>query len=199
MSDFFDTEFDYWGVSRNTKDIFMSSGAISSLLDFERVLDEVDIYAFKNWELGELVSGPQVNKYTVSCVFMWPEKKMPDPRGGKRLLPFDCSVKYKKTSIRIPIKIDSPDDYEPGTKKARVIKQPVWFVEIEMPKALMSDIRTGAVELEGESVDLDDLNQSYEQDLAQDEFVQDQGQGITDLGMPQADAPPAPASGGLGL
>lgn len=189
MSDttFFDGEFDYWGVARNTKEIYMSDGAMASMLDFERVIDELDIYAFQNWELGELVKGPDVGKYRVVCVFMWPEHLMPDPRGAKRLLPFDCDVKYLKTTIKVPIKIETPDDYEPGTKRARVIEKPVWFVEIGMPKALMSDISTGSIEIEGQDVDLQDLDQAYEEDLADDEF----GQGEA---APEAAAPAAPGA-----
>ena len=76
-------------VINNTKEIFMTDSALTSLLDFERVLDEVDIYAFKNWEIGELVAGPEISKYRVECTFMWPLKLMPDPRGARRLLPFD--------------------------------------------------------------------------------------------------------------
>jgi hypothetical protein len=75
---------DYWQVADNIRDIYMSDGSLTTLLDFERVLDEMDIYAFKNWEIGELVAGPDINKYTVGVTFMWPEKMMPDPRGGKR-------------------------------------------------------------------------------------------------------------------
>ena len=81
---------DYWQVADNIRDIYMSDGSLTTLLDFERVLDEMDIYAFKNWEIGELVAGPDIGKYTVGVTFMWPEKMMPDPRGGKRLLPFDA-------------------------------------------------------------------------------------------------------------
>ena len=45
-----------------------------------------------------------------------------------------------------------------------------------MPKALMSDIRTGSIEMEDQSIDLEDLDQSYEEDLDQDEFKQDDQQ-----------------------
>ena len=96
---------DYWQVADNIRDIYMSDGSLTTLLDFERVLDEMDIYAFKNWEIGELVAGPDIGKYTVGVTFMWPEKMMPDPRGGKRLLPFDCKVTYKRQKIKIPIQI----------------------------------------------------------------------------------------------
>ena len=159
---------DYWQVADNIRDIYMSEGSLTTLLDFERVLDEVDIYAFRNWELGELVAGPDIGKYRVTCTFMWPEKLMPDPRGGRRLLPFDCEVSYMKKDIKIPVKITDPSDYRSGTKKAKLITQQVWLVEIVMPKALMNDIRTGSIEMEDQDIDLDDLDQAYEQDLDKD-------------------------------
>jgi hypothetical protein len=159
---------DYWQVADNIRDIYMSEGSLTTLLDFERVLDEVDIYAFKNWEMGELVAGPDIGKYRVTCTFMWPERLMPDPRGGRRLLPFDCEVSYMKKDIKIPVKITDPSDYRSGTKKAKLITRQVWLVEIVMPKALMNDIRTGSIEMEDQDIDLDDLDQAYEQDLDKD-------------------------------
>lgn len=167
---------DYWLVAENIKDLYMSEGSLLSLMDFERVLDELDLYAFKNWQLGELVQGPTIGRYTVGCIFLWPEKLMPDPRGGRRLLPFDCSVKYMKKMMKIPIKIEDPEDFQPGTHKARLIERPVWLVEIVMPKSLMNDIRTGSIELEGQNVDLDDLDASYEEDLDKQEFRNDDEQ-----------------------
>ena len=164
---------DYWQVADNIRDIYMSEGTITTLLDFERVLDEVDVYAFKNWEIGELVAGPEITKYRVACTFMWPEKLMPDPRGGRRLLPFDCEVSYRKVEMKIPIKITDPSDYRPGTKKARIIEKPVWLVEIVMPKSLMSDIRTGSIEMEDQDIDLEELDQAYEQDLDKEESQSD--------------------------
>ena len=172
--DIFKNHEDYWLVAENIKNLYMSEGSLLTLLDFERVLDELDLYAFKNWQLGELVSGPDIGKYKVGCIFMWPEKLMPDPRGARRLLPFDCDVKYKRTDIKIPIKIEEPDDYIPGTHKARLIEKKVWLVEIIMPKTLMNDIRTGSIELEDQSIDLEELDSAYEEDLDQEEFKQDE-------------------------
>ena len=165
---------DYWQVAENIRDIYMSEGSLLTLLDFERVLDELDLYAFQNWQIGELVQGPTISKYRVTCIFMWPEKLMPDPRGGRRLLPFDCDIKYKKTTMTVPMKIEDPGDYRPGTKKARLAEKKIWLVEISMPKSLMSDIRTGSVELEDQDIDLADLDDAYEQDLDQDSYQSDQ-------------------------
>jgi hypothetical protein len=171
--DLFKNHEDYWQVADNIRDIYMSEGTITTLLDFERVLDEVDMYAFKNWEIGELVAGPEITKYRVACTFMWPEKLMPDPRGARRLLPFDCDVNYQKKMIKIPIRITDPSDYIPGTKKAKIIEKPVWLVEIIMPKSLMNDIKTGSIEMEDQEIDLDELDQAYEQDLDKQENQSD--------------------------
>jgi hypothetical protein len=105
---------------------------------------------------------------------MWPEKLMPDPRGARRLLPFDCEVKFKKTAMKVPMKVEDPSDFRPGTHKARLIEKKIWLVEITMPKALMSDIRTGSVELEDQDIDLEDLDRAYEQDLDQESYQNEQ-------------------------
>ena len=165
---------DYWQVAENIRDIYLSEGSLLTLLDFERVLDELDLYAFKNWAVGELVAGPNIGKYRVTCIFMWPEQLMPDPRGARRLLPFDCEVRFKRTLMQVPMKIEDPSDYRPGTRKARLVEKKIWLVEITMPKALMSDIRTGSVELEDQDIDLEDLDTAYEQDLDQESYQNDQ-------------------------
>lgn len=174
--DIFKDHSDYWLVADNIRKLYMSDGTIVSLLDFERVLDELDLYAFKNWQLGELVAGPDIGRYTVSCTFMYPERLMPDPRGGRRLLTFDCHVRYSKRRIKIPIKIQEPEDFIPGTHKARLVEKSVWLVEIEMPKHLMADIRTGSIELEDQDIDLGELDQAYEDDLNKQEFRNDDTQ-----------------------
>ena len=168
--DIFKNNEDYWLIAENIRDLYLSEGSISTLLDFERVLDEMDLYAFKNWLLGELVAGPEISRYNVSCTFMWPAELMPDPRGAKRLLPFDCHVRYKKTKIKVPVKVKNPDDFKPGTHLAKLTEKPVWLVEIEMPKHLMNDIRTGSVELEDETIDLQDLEDAYSQDLDMEQY-----------------------------
>jgi hypothetical protein len=80
-------------------------------------------------------------------------------------LTYDCEITYQLKDIKIPIKINDPSDYRPGTKKAKLIEKPVWLVTISMPKALMNDIRTGSIEMEDQEIDLEELDQAYEQDL----------------------------------
>ena len=45
------------------------------------------------------------SRHFVTCSFMWPIDKMPDPAGGKRLLDKGCKVSYKKDEL-LKIKLD---------------------------------------------------------------------------------------------
>jgi len=160
----------------NTKNIFMTDSAVSTLLDFERVIDELDLYAFAHWKQGELVAGPEYSKYFVTCTFMWPYKKMPDPKGAKRLSEYGCNIRYMEDMFEHPKKVKTPTDFKPGTKVPKMVKSPIWLVEIVMPKKLMSDIEQGALELESGTVDMEDIDQAYE--TGADNEVKDQSRNI---------------------
>ena len=134
---------DVMDIVKNVEGIYESDTAFSVLKDFERVLDELDLYVYDNREDGELASGPKIEKHWVSCEFMWPKDKMPDPMGGKRLLDYDCKVSYKKSSLLKPRKIRKPDDIRPGSKKGKLDRLPIWLVNITMPKDLILNIYSG--------------------------------------------------------
>ena len=133
-------------ILKNIESIYGSNTSFNILKDFERVLDELDLYVYKNWGDGELAMGPKIERHWVTCAFMWDRDKMPDPMGGKRLLDYDCKVGYKKDTILVPRKIKDPNDLRPGTKKGKLDRKEIWIVEIQMPKKLMSDIFQAADE-----------------------------------------------------
>lgn len=145
-------------VVQNTKKIYMTDSSLSTALDFERVLDELDMYAYKNWINGELVQGPVTEKYWVTCKFSYPYKMMPDPKAGIRLLDYNCKVSFEEDYITYPKKVESPDDFDPGTKKPKAVKKKVWVVTIRMPKELLKEVNQGFLEMEAESVDITDLD-----------------------------------------
>lgn len=134
---------DITDVIKNLQTLSENNSAFQVLKDFERVLEELDIYVFKNWEEGELCKGPDVSRYLVECSFMWEAENMPDPQGGKRLVDYGCEVVYEKTHVLIPRKIKDPSDYRPGTKKGKIDAHPIWRVTIKMPKKLMQDVYIG--------------------------------------------------------
>jgi hypothetical protein len=93
---------------------------------------------------------------------------MPDPRGGERLLEYDCEVYYLKEELEYPIKIQDPDDFEPGTKMPKMARKPIWLVTIVMPKKLMHEIQQGSLDLESANLDLEDIESAYEEGEDQD-------------------------------
>ena len=134
---------DVLDIIKNIQTVYESDMAFTVLKDFERVLDDLDVYVYENWADGELVSGPNISRHWVTCAFMWEKDNMPDPSGGKRLLDYDCKVTYKKDKIIKPRKIRKPDDIRPGTKKGKLDTSDIWVVEIMMPKKLIADIYGG--------------------------------------------------------
>ena len=157
-------------ILSNIKDIYMTDSSLETLLDYERVLDELDLYSFKHWKLGELVEGPVYEKYFVTCTWMFPYRKMPDPSGGERLLNYGCEVEYWEDVLEYPIDVKSPDDFKAGTKVPKMVSTPVWMVTITMPKKLMTDIQQGSIELESETLDTEDIEAAYEQGLDDDVY-----------------------------
>lgn len=163
-------------VIENTKEIFMTDSSLETLMEYERVLDELDLYVYTNWKKGELVEGPTYEKYFVTCTFMWPYKMMPDPRGGERLLDYGIEITFRKDVLEYPIKPKSYSDFVPGGKMPKLVKTPVWLVSITIPKQLMQEINQGSLEIESTSIELDDIEQAYEEGLDQQTYETDSTQ-----------------------
>lgn len=134
---------DILDVIKNVESIYSENSSLSTLKDFERVLDEMNMYVYKNWRDGELASGPKVERHWITASFMWPREKMPDPMAAKRLMDSGCKIRYEKTHLLEPRKVKSPDDFRPGTRKGKLDRKPVWLVEITMPKKLVEEIYNG--------------------------------------------------------
>ena len=139
---------DVLDIIRNVQSLYAVGPTLTILKDFERVLDELDVYVFANWEEGELLSGPVDSRHFVTCSFMWPADKMPDPTGGKRLLDRGCKVSYAKDTLFEPRKIKSPADYRPGTTKGKIDGHEIWIVNIKMPKELIGNFKHGRDEID---------------------------------------------------
>ena len=155
---------DVLDIIKNVQSLYAVGPTLGILKDFERVLDDLDVYVFQNWEDGELLSGPIDSRHFVTCSFMWPADKMPDPAGGKRLLDRGCKVTYKKDELLKPREIKTPADYRPGTRKGKIDAHDIWVVEIKMPKALIGNFKHGKDEIDTQdeqvqaSGDLSSLN-----------------------------------------
>lgn len=161
----FFNDVDFVSIVSTIKGIMTSDGSMSILLDFERVLDNIDLYACKNWLLGELVDGPNIGRYNVKCTFMWPYKLMPDPRGAKRILAIGGKCYYACREVEIPIQVKNYEDFVPGTNYPKMIKTKVWLVQIVLPMDILDDIKQGSMDLADQEIDLSELQDSYNEDL----------------------------------
>ena len=134
---------DILDVIKNIQELYENNSSLAVLKDFERVLEETDMYVYENWEDGELAYGPKVDRHWITAGFMWEQHKMPNPVAGKRLTELGCKVTYQKSHLLEPRKIRSPQDIRPNSKKGKMDRTPIWIVEITMPKKLAFDIYKG--------------------------------------------------------
>jgi hypothetical protein len=110
------------------------------LMEFERTLDATELFSYRNWTCGELVKGPEVERYWFTTYWMFPEKLMPDPDGALRLEKIGCRVSYDRDTLCQPRRIMSPKDWkDPKTKQAKIEELPVWVVRIQMPAKYVMD------------------------------------------------------------
>ncbi len=127
-------------VIKNIETIYESNRTIKKKQELGGESEGGDIYVYKNWEDGELAEGPAIDRHWVTAKFMWPQDKMPDPEGGKRLLDYDCKIGYQRSSLLKPRKILEPEDVRQGTRFGKLDRHPIWIVEVKMPKKLLADM-----------------------------------------------------------
>jgi hypothetical protein len=96
--------------------------------------------------------------------------------GGKRLLDYDCKIKFGKDYVLKPRKIREPGDIRPGTKKGKLDRHGIWLVEIKMPKKLVADIYSGS---EGVKAQIDLAGTTPETQPAEDAAMADPTGGAT--------------------
>jgi len=152
-------------INENLTSILESKNTLDVLLEFESMLDSVNIYAFKNWKYGEVVDGPKLGRHWVTVTLMYPYRLMPDPSGAKRLVNYDCKVNYTKATYITPVKIKTDEDLETNEKGQRVpkkVKKPIWLIEITMPRRFIDD---DSITVDNDDIDQDAVEEAYDDNL----------------------------------
>lgn len=147
-----------------------SSSDLNVLLEFEKMLDDLHIYSYKNWEYGEVLAGPDVSRYWVTVTLMYPYKMMPDPDGALRLIKHGARVFFGKDKFVEPVKIVTPDDLGPedpqtGKRKPKMKKSTVWTVTIEMPRSYINEYESSKIVINGIDIDLSEIDSAYDSDI----------------------------------
>lgn len=127
-------------ASEVVKKLSAKDDLLSILMDVESYLDESNLYVFDNWIAGVIVSGPIIKKYWIDIILKYDHKQMPDPDGALRLIPHGTKVRYQKAHEQVPVEVKTPDDYQPGTKKPRMKKIPIWLVHMRIPRRFVDAI-----------------------------------------------------------
>jgi hypothetical protein len=179
---------DILDVIRNIDELYENNSSLAVLKDFERVLDEMDMYVYENWEDGELAYGPKVDRHWITAGFMWEREKMPNPTAAKRLTELGCKVTYQKSHLLEPRKIRTHEDIRPGTKKGHLDRKPIWIVEITMPKKIAFDIYKGYMDKM--------KNENKSEEGKPTEGTPPAGAAAPTPPAPGGSAPPAPSGGG---
>lgn len=159
--------------------ISKGNNLLDTLLEFERTLDNAEVFAYRNWILGELVEGPDIGRYFYKTVWMFPYSKMPDPNAGLRLTKLGAKVNFKKGVFKKPVKVHGPADWQnPETKQAKIAEHKVWLVTIELP---IKYINRGLTDLDNIiNQDIEQINaelaDSYEENAVDDMSMNDPNQ-----------------------
>jgi len=152
-------------IYQNLDTIHRSPNVIDTLVEIDRVLDRMDVYAYENWIKGEIVNGPFVERHWVECTLMYPHKLMPNPDAAMRLVKNGCKVKMGEDTLETFSKVSGPEDListVDGQRIPKSIKKKVWLVNIRFPKTLLDvseDIK------DTDDIDYDSIESAYEEEL----------------------------------
>jgi hypothetical protein len=155
------------------------TSSLDMLMQFEKTLDDANLYAYQNWMSGELVEGPTINRYWFITTWMYPYKMMPDPEGSLRLIKYGCKVSYTKDTLLEPTRVIDPvKDIKGGpasaAKQAKLERKPVWLVTIEMPRKFVDEANDALLQFEDGEIDVEDINAAYDEDLGGEEESKEQ-------------------------
>jgi len=173
------------GISKGDK-------ILDTLLEFERTLDNAEIFAYRNWILGELVEGPDIGRYWYKTVWMYPYAMMPDPDAGLRLTKLGAKVNFRKGVFKRPTKVEGPEDWvDPQTKRAKMVDNDIWLITIELP---IKYINRGLQDMDDIiQKDIDDTNEELAGAFADEE--QPMEEMPPEGEMPQEGGMPPPEEG----
>lgn len=167
------SEVDDDDVLNNLRGIDANATLLDMLLEFEHVFDKQGMYVYENWKYGEVTQGPLLSRYWLYVQLMYPYKKMPDPKGIARLTELGCELDYKKGILKKPAPVTSRDDLEDG--KPKLVKHKIWLVDVWMPRRLVDEFTDDKVKLGDETIDVEELNQAYDDGLDDETNIENQG------------------------
>lgn len=155
---------------RNLQRLFTQKSILDIALEVIGLLDMMEIFVYAHWIDGEIVDGPNVSRYWVKLTLKYPYKKMPDPMGARVLHDIGVKVNYKKDITMEPIKINSPADFRPQSKKPKLLPDPCWYIELKIPRRFIDEIDYN---------DIDQYDEDEQDGINMKDVVKATDQGLT--------------------
>lgn len=136
---------------------------VDILIDIERLMDNFNVYVYENWIKGELIGGPYLRRHWVKMMLKYRASECPDPRGALILQKHGFKVKVGFDFEQVPIKVKSPEDYQPGTHKPKMERIKIIIIELSVPRHYLDDQREEEIQkmitdYEEESAELETTN-----------------------------------------
>jgi len=139
------------------------------LLEFERSLENACIYAYENWEYGEIVAGPEISRYWITVTLMFPETLKPDLNALKRLEKYGCIIDLKTDIFKYPMRVKGPQSYrDTKSKKTRLVDVNVQLIKIDMPRRYIDERITDRLSSNTTTVDTSELDSAYTSQMPTD-------------------------------
>ena len=149
---FMPKEYNTLLLNQTVKNLHEDNRMLDLLIEFEDVLDKINLYAYKNWSKGIVVEGPNIDRYWVDVTLMYDKKSMPDPSAVERLLLKDCKIKWTQDIFKSARRVKTPEDFETVTRNGRIFRRskidesPIWLVNIKMPRKFIEDVKDDIIQ-----------------------------------------------------
>lgn len=157
-------------IYKNTKQLNDNTSMLDVAMECADFMEQTGAFAYKNWEDGELVDGPFLDRYFVAFTLMYPKKKAPDPDYIARIMKLDCIVKMEKDEYR-RVYFERNEDVKFGEQMftKNIGKHEVWLVHIKIPQRFLILDGNTVFNIDGRDMYYDDIEAVYDNDVSKSE------------------------------
>lgn len=135
-------------MSSSLHNLFDSPHLTDILIEFENILDTLDVYLYKYWFDGYVLKGPVIRKYFIEVWLRY--EVLPDPKAAKRMTKHGILV-----------------ELEPVKEKE---KNKPWIVKIQVPKHLFGNLALSNFQDYDDEVDLEDVQDAIDAGLDTEQY-----------------------------
>lgn len=150
--------------------LYKNQNLLDIAIQIEDFMENLDIYVFANWIDGEIVDGPNIERYWVEMTMLYDINKMPDPEGGARMIKHGAEVRYKKAFRKeevVPVRDVSQVHSGPSNKPQFETKE-IWLVTVRIPRRFIEELDDDDLELYDQLMDIEDVSDARDDNIEND-------------------------------